>query len=129
MKRRIKNLFKSETARTPEQLHDHAKNRGFEIYVPDDVDRCQAFYKTCDLHIGSRLHAHLFFLSQAKKTFLTYVDDRMTGMAQAHGFPICNPADFSSYMSFDFETVRKKSLVHYQAMDRFVSYMKTEVLR
>ncbi len=117
-----------KSLRTPSQLHRYAMERGFEIYIPEDVDECQDFYRSFDLHIGSRLHAHLYFLSQAKRSFLTYVDGRMKGFAQAYGFPVCDHRNLDRYLSYDFEHYRANNLHHYHTMQMFVNYVSTEIL-
>lgn len=39
------------------------------------------FYRNCDLHIGYRVHAHLFFLSIRKPSFLIHEDGRGIGQS------------------------------------------------
>lgn len=110
------------------ELHQYAKSKGFEIFVPRNVDECLSFYDTCDLHFGSRLHAHLYFLSQSKRSFLTYVDDRMTGISQSMGFPLCDYLKFEKYLNYNFEEYRKNCIHYYKNMIMFVEYLKTEIL-
>ena len=43
------------------------------------------FYTECDLHIGYRLHGHIYFLSQRKPSFLLYEDGRGRGFSEAVG--------------------------------------------
>jgi hypothetical protein len=50
-----------------------------------DLNRI-AFYSTCDLHIGYRVHAHLHFISQRKISFLLNEDGRGTGFSKLLGF-------------------------------------------
>ena len=40
-----------------------------------------AFYADCDLHVGFRVHAHLYFLSKRLASFLVNEDGRGAGMA------------------------------------------------
>lgn len=44
-------------------------------------------YKNCDLHIGFRVHAHIYNLSQRKKTILIEEDGRGAGVNEALGIP------------------------------------------
>lgn len=44
-------------------------------------------YKNCDLHIGFRVHAHIFNLSLRKKTILIEEDGRGAGVNEALGLP------------------------------------------
>lgn len=109
-------------------LHNYARDRGFTVVVPESVESCMAFYQGSDLHMGSRLHAHLFFLSQAKRSFLTYVDERMKGFSDMLEFPLCDYNRFDDYMEYDFERYRRRCLEHYETMKRFVHYLKKELL-
>jgi len=43
------------------------------------------FYRECDLHIGFRVHAHVFFASIRKPTFLLQEDGRGIGMSKLMG--------------------------------------------
>lgn len=110
----------TEVANRYERLRWYAAKRGFRIISPPTADACLAFYRTIDLHIGSRLHAHLHFISQNKWTFLVAVDDRATGMAEYLGFPLCDPARFETYLDFDFETVRARAQAGFEHMKRFL---------
>jgi len=40
-----------------------------------------AFYDACDLHIGYRVHGHLYFLSKRKPSFLLHEDGRGTALS------------------------------------------------
>lgn len=55
-------------------------------YSLDKMD----FYSDCDMHIGYRVHAHLFFLSQKKISFLINEDGRGLGMARSLKMPEFN---------------------------------------
>lgn len=46
------------------------------------------FYKDCDLHIGYRVHAHIFFLARRKPSFLINEDGRGQGQAKSLGLPM-----------------------------------------
>jgi hypothetical protein len=105
--------------KTPGRLSEYARRRGFDVYTPASVAECQTFYDGCDLHFGSRLHAHLYFLSRAKRSFLSFVDDRSAGMAQATGFPLCDPAAWRRYLDYDFEQYRTAARRCHQTMARF----------
>ncbi|MEX0997672.1 MAG: polysaccharide pyruvyl transferase family protein [Flavobacteriaceae bacterium] len=106
----------------------YALNKGFEIYIPRTVKECFQFYENFDFHLGSRLHAHLHFLSQGKKSFLTYVDDRCKGFSDDFGFPICDYRDLESYMDFDFELFRTNFFKHFSEMKKFNQYLTEDLL-
>ena len=126
LRRIVKGQFNK--IRKPSALHGYAESRGFRIYRPTSVEDCQAFYRTCDMHVGSRLHAHLFFLSQAKKSFLTYVDDRCVGFSEAFAFPLCDYRNLDQYLGYDFEIYRTHALSSFEVMKIFLSYVKTQIL-
>jgi hypothetical protein len=51
------------------------------------------YYKNCDLHVGYRVHAHIYFLSIRKPTFLISVDGRGMGVSKTLGtedVPACS---------------------------------------
>ena len=108
---------------TPFSLREYAKHRGFQIFNPQSVDECWSFYKSCDLHIGSRLHAHLYFLSQTKKSFLTYVDERCVGFSKALDFPICDFNTLSKYLDYNFDIYYDNCIHYYQTMQKLVNYL------
>ena len=103
-----------------EKLRWYASKRGFIIVTPKTADECIMFYRNIDLHFGSRLHAHLLFLSRNKRSFLTRVDGRADGMAEFLGFPLCNPERFDDYLNFDFERTRKRARITYKVMKTFI---------
>jgi hypothetical protein len=117
-----------KTTSKPLLLREYAIEQGFKIFLPRSVEDCFRFYNRCDLHIGSRVHAHLYFLSQSKKSFLTYVDDRCLGFAKTLDFPICDFANLERYCDYDFEIYRQNCLATFVNMQKFVNYLKTEVL-
>lgn len=45
------------------------------------------FYKECDLHVGYRVHAHIYFLSIRKPSFLLHEDGRGRGFSDALNLP------------------------------------------
>ena len=110
------------------KLHNYAIDRGFSVIAPKSVKSCWDYYSDCDFHIGSRLHAHLYFLSQSKKSFLTYVDDRMKGFSDLLAFPLCDYNKFDDYLDYNFEIYRQKSIEQYEIMKKFVNYLKDEIL-
>lgn len=55
--------------------------------VSGHVDKID-FYKNCDLHIGYRVHAHLYFLSYRIPSLLINEDGRGLAMGKSLGLPI-----------------------------------------
>ncbi len=104
------------------KLRSYAKKLGYEIRVLRSADEGIALYKNdIDLHFGSRLHAHLLMMSLNKWSFLTYVDERMAGIAECLGFPLCNPGRIDDELGFDFEVVRRNAKQHAKTMQKFVT--------
>jgi hypothetical protein len=66
----------------------------------------RACYQETSVHIGSRLHAHLYFLSQNKSTYLFAVDGRAEGFAESLGFPLLNGTEPSLESRCDFSAVQ-----------------------
>jgi polysaccharide pyruvyl transferase len=66
---------------------DYAGSLGVDVRdVSYDLDRI-AFYREFDLHVGYRLHAHLFFLSDRTPSIILEEDGRGRGAAEALGTP------------------------------------------
>ena len=103
-----------------ERLRAFARQHGFRVVVPESADTCLDFYNRVDVHVGTRLHAHLLFLSRNKRSYLVPVDDRSTGIADAFGFPLPTPIDLDKYWDFDFEAVRRNAKGHYKTMQKFI---------
>lgn len=108
-----------------QRLRQYAVRRGFSIVCPADADACIAFYESVDMHIGSRLHAHLLCLSRAKRSWLVPVDGRAIGMADFLRFPLCSPRALESELDFDFEAVREQAVKGYAVMQRFIATVPT----
>jgi polysaccharide pyruvyl transferase WcaK-like protein len=73
----------------------YAKILNFEVLDVSqklsDID----FYKECDFHIGYRVHAHLFFLSNRIPSILINEDIRGKGMSETLPLPVFNFNDNS----------------------------------
>ncbi len=61
-----------------------------------------SFYSNCDLHIGYRVHAHIYFLSERKPSFLLHEDGRGSGITTLFGL-----AGIDAYDSTRLKVVRK----------------------
>ena len=103
-----------------QRLRQYAVRRGFTVVCPADADACISFYKGIDMHVGSRLHAHLLCLSRAARSWLVPVDGRATGMAEFLRFSLCGPEELEAALDFDFEIVRAQALQGFEVMRRFV---------
>jgi hypothetical protein len=73
-------------AATFSQLREAFDRCGFKtISLVGDLQRMESMYGDAELHIGYRLHAHLFFLSQRKVSFLMEEEGRGRGASEALG--------------------------------------------
>jgi polysaccharide pyruvyl transferase WcaK-like protein len=97
-------------------LRAYARQRGFKVVIPSSADECIQFYDHVDLHVGSRLHAHLLFLSRNKRSYLVPVDHRSVGIAEHLGFPLLAPEALDRSWDCDFEIVRAKARATYAAI-------------
>ncbi len=104
-----------------QRLRRHAVRAGYRIVVPADADEALGFYDSVDLHVGSRLHAHLLCLSLAKRSWLVPVDARSAGIAESLDFPLCEAGGVANHLAFDFERVRLRVREHFAVMQRFVA--------
>lgn len=62
----------------------------YHVHIRDvsgDVNKLD-FYQDCDLHIGYRVHAHLYFISQRTPSILINEDGRGLGMGVSLGLPV-----------------------------------------
>ena len=59
------------------------------VDVSSDLNRIK-FYDDCDLHIGYRVHAHLYFLSKRLPSILINEDGRGLGMVKSMNLPVLN---------------------------------------
>ena len=82
-----------------EKLANHALKLGFEVAdVSYDADKLN-FYNDCDLHIGYRVHAHIYFLSKRLPSILIHEDGRGNGVTEALNSPGINAYKVSSFFS------------------------------
>lgn len=102
------------------RLRAQARRLGYTVAIPSTVDEGIQLYRNINFHIGSRLHAHLYFLSQSKKSFLIPVDGRATGFSEFLGFPLCEVRDIEMHFGFDFECVREGARETFGTMRLFL---------
>lgn len=103
------------------KLHCLAMKLGYKVVAPESVESGLRLYRKVDLHIGSRLHAHLLLLSHNKRSFLIPVDERARGAADLFGFSLCDPSKLDSCLGADFEVVRATVRERYCVMERFLA--------
>lgn len=121
LRHRFMARFPRELGNQVEALRLYARRLGFKVVIPRDTDECLRLYGKMDVHVGTRLHAHLLFLSQNKRSYLVPVDGRSVGIAADLGFPLSLPEQLSANWDCDFEVVRRRARESFQVMTRFVS--------
>jgi hypothetical protein len=104
-----------------QRLRQFAVRRGFEVVCPRDATDALAFYEHVDVHLGSRLHAHLLCLSRCKRSWLVPVDGRAAGIAADFAFPLADARRLDEVMDCDFEAVRARAHAHHAEMRRFLA--------
>ncbi|WP_299290873.1 polysaccharide pyruvyl transferase family protein [Nitrosopumilus sp.] len=68
-----------------DEVGKYGQQIGFEVRdVSKDLEKIE-FYKECDLHVGYRLHAHIFFLRNRNPSVLLHEDGRGTGFSYTVG--------------------------------------------
>ncbi len=108
----------------PRELRRYARAKGFKLFQPRSERECRRVYDRADRQIGSRLHAHLYFLGRAKPTQLVSIDGRSTGIAEAFGFPLADPRRLDDAPETDWERVRSLARAHAQTMRTFTDWVK-----
>lgn len=68
-----------------DEVGKYANKVGFDVIdVSKDLEKIE-FYKQCDLHVGYRLHAHIFFLRNRNPSVLLHEDGRGSGFTYTVG--------------------------------------------
>lgn len=106
-------------------LREFAAKLGFEVVVPPGADEARYFYESVDLHVGSRLHAHLLLLSRNRRSWLLPIDGRALGMAEAFSYPLLDAQTIESSLEnalgYDFEPLREQARAAHVTMQRFIA--------
>lgn len=69
------------------ELAQMAENLGYKVVDASYGLENVSFYEKCDLHIGYRVHGHLYFLAKRKPSFLIQEDGRGRGASEALRLP------------------------------------------
>ena len=106
-------------------LREFAANLGFDVVVPPGTDEARYFYENVDLHVGSRLHAHLLLLSRNRRSWLLPIDGRALGMAEAFSYPLLDAqtieTSLENALGYDFEPLREQARSAHSTMQRFIA--------
>jgi len=75
-----------EFAQRMNKLRQKLLAAGFEVVsLAGNLQRMEQVYSEAEIHVGYRLHAHLYFLSHRKPSFLLEEDGRSRGASEALG--------------------------------------------
>ena len=74
-------------ARYLQKLERQARKMNYQtVNAAYDTSKIE-FYRKCDLHVGYRVHGHIYFLSIRKPSFLLQEDGRGLGFSKSLGLP------------------------------------------
>lgn len=90
-------------------LHQKLLELGVSCFnISDSFDKL-IIYDDCDLHIGFRVHAHIYNLSKHNRSILIEEDGRGAGVNQALGLPSLSPYKIDSTLPKDIVLTTKKN--------------------
>lgn len=94
-------------AENTKKLADKAEKMGAKV-VDVSYNRAKLdFYDDCDLHVGYRVHAHIYFLSKRMPSILLHEDGRGNGVSEALESPGVNAYKLSRLYSNIFRIFNK----------------------
>lgn len=94
-------------AENTKKLADKAEKMGAKV-VDVSYDRAKLdFYDDCDLHVGYRVHAHIYFLSKRMPSILLHEDGRGNGVSEALESPGVDAYKLSKLYSNIFSKFNK----------------------
>lgn len=89
------------------KLADYAIKLGLQVIDTSYNTEKLKFYDDCDLHIGYRVHAHIYFLSKRLPSLLIHEDGRGNGVTEALKSPGINGYYINKVYSKIFSIFRK----------------------
>lgn len=100
-----------EDAENTKKLAEASENLGAKIVDVSFDDTKLSFYDSCDLHIGYRVHAHIYFLSKRLPSILLHEDGRGNGVSEALNSPGINAYKSSKFYSKFFGVFNRNSRI------------------
>ncbi len=92
-----------QDAKNTQKIADFAKQIGVQVADVSYSAHKLNFYDNCDIHIGYRVHAHIYFLSKRLPSILLHEDGRGNGVSEALKSPGINAYDSSKVYSKIFK--------------------------
>ena len=97
-----------------EEFREVAEQQGYEVrntaYGVDNLE----FYRDVDVHVGYRVHGHIYFLAQKHPSYLLQVDGRGTGASEG----LDTPSDVRAFDREHYEQPVDEVLENIQADSR-----------
>lgn len=98
-----------EDAENTKALAEQSQKLGAKVVdVSYDLSKMD-FYQECDLHIGYRVHAHIYFLSKRLPSILLHEDGRGNGVSEALQSPGVDAYRLSWFYSKIFNVANKNA--------------------
>lgn len=83
-----------------------ANHHGYTVinpaYQPEKLEQ----YREFDLHVGYRVHGHIYFLAMRQPSYLLQVDGRGTGVSES----LCTPGDVAAFGADSYQEPVEKVL-------------------
>lgn len=105
-------------------LWSYARFFGYEVFRSNDYNDFLQLYKTADLHIGNRVHAHLKCLSYGVRSVLTPFDLRHQFFAESLDFPVVDDVTQMVSERRDFQGFLKRRSAAEVNMTRFMDAVR-----
>lgn len=112
-----------------QKVSDHARSLGYKEVDLSGKAENLAFYNNIDIHVGYRLHGHIYFLRNRKPSILLIEDARSFGVANSGALNI-GTFDAMTFcdgkLKVDLTAVEKiTDFLHQQEVSGFSDYGKT----
>jgi Polysaccharide pyruvyl transferase len=110
-------------------LWSYAKFFGYEVFRSDSYRDFLELYKTVDLHVGNRVHAHLKCLSYGVRSVLTPFDLRHQFFADSLAFPILSDVTQLAEDRINYAGFLERRSAAQSEMAKFVECVRSLLLR
>ncbi|MDD3172598.1 MAG: polysaccharide pyruvyl transferase family protein [Herbinix sp.] len=101
-------------------LYDMISEIGVEIVNIENTSEGLCVYDDCDLHIGYRVHGHIYNLSQRNVSILIEEDGRGAGVNQALGLTSISAYDFDDKLPLDIILRTKKNECNFDIENKYI---------
>lgn len=105
---------------TPNLFYCYARLRGAQLLFPQTATEGKSLYLDVDLHVGTRLHAHLHALGLGKRSYLVPVDGRALGFSDYLRMPAWRLEGGRLILEEDLSGYRQSALSVWPNMEKFI---------